>query len=766
MLTRTRAIPCACFLILFLAGFLEGAQQGIPVRAIEIRGNRIIEEATIRHQIRSKVGEPFSPFLVRKDIAGIYTIGYIEDVRVESEPFEGGIRLIYWIRERPWIKGIIFEGNKEIKVDTLKEKLGIKEKTFLDKGAVTQGITTLMQHYQGEGFYLAAIDYRIEDVDAGWVNLHIVIHEGEKVKIRRVVFSGNEHFSARTLRKQITTRPRGMFSFLTKKGFLNRDVLEDDRQRLQNFYLDRGFIHCQVSSPTVEFDAHRLYLAVIFPINEGERYTVKEVSVTGSNILTSETLRGMLQVKPGDVYSRSEISRDITRITDTYGEKGYLTSEVFPAIAEDPAARSVSVTYKIREGSPSFLRWIDISGNTKSRDKVIRREMLVQEGDLLDTRRMRESYRRIRTLGFFEEMDLKTAPTRVENQFDLDITVAERLTGQISLGAGYSSEEHVVGTFEITQGNLFGRGQRLSASAELGGERQTYNISFTEPYFMDKPLLTGFRLYYDIKEYDRYTSSSRGGDVHFGFPLPKDFRYYTEYTYEKVNIYDIDEDILFKRDTGEELTLFEESLLDAEGLTYSSSLLVAFSRDTRDDRFRPTSGSMNRLSFKYAGGFLGGDNWFYTANLDSGWYAPVPWWKFVLALHGHIAYAGGHGGRDLPVFERLYCGGTNTVRGYQQRSIGPMDRDGNPTGGNKRAVFNLEVHFPIYEAMGGLIFFDAGNVFDEEAHLFAHSLRMSAGMGMRIFTPIGPMRLDWGYKLLRRANETGADWHFAIGTYF
>ncbi|MGA1796808.1 MAG: outer membrane protein assembly factor BamA [bacterium] len=766
MLTRTRAIPCAFLLILFLAGFVQGAQQGIPVRAIEIRGNRIIEEATIRHQIRTKVGTPFSPFLVRKDIANIYTIGYIDDIRVESEPFEGGIRLIYWVREKPWIKGIIFEGNEEIKDDTLKEKLGVKEKTFLDKGAIAQGITALMQHYYGEGFYLAAIDHRIEEVEEGWVNLHVVIQEGKKVRIRRVVFSGNEHFSDRTLRKQVITRPHGLFSFLTKKGFLNRDVLEEDRIRLQNFYLDRGFIHCRVSSPTVEFDEHRRYLTITFPIEEGERYTVKEVSVAGNNILTTEALQEMLLVKPGDVYSRSEISRDITRITDAYGEKGYLTSEVFPGIAEDTSARTVSVAYKIREGSPSFLRWIDISGNTKTRDKVIRREMLAKEGDLLDTGRMRESYRRIRTLGFFEEMDLKTTPTRVENQFDLEITVAERLTGQISLGAGYSSEEHVVGTFEITQGNLFGRGQRLSASAEMGGERQTYNISFTEPYFMDKPLLTGFRLYYDIKEYDRYTRSSRGGDVHFGFPLPLNFRYYTEYTYEKVNIYDIEPAILEKRHMGEDLTLFERSLLDAEGLTYSSSLLVAFSRDTRDDRFRPTSGSMNRLAFKYAGGFLGGDNWFYTANMDSGWYAPLPWWKFVLALHGNLAYASGHGDRDLPVFERLYCGGTNTVRGYQQRSIGPLDWDGNPTGGNKRAVFNLEVHFPIYEAMGGLVFFDAGNVFDEETHLFAHSLRMSVGMGMRIFTPIGPMRLDWGHKLLRRPDETAADWHFAIGTYF
>jgi outer membrane protein insertion porin family len=377
---------------------------------------------------------------------------------------------------------------------------------------------------------------------------------------------------------------------------------------------------------------------------------------------------------------------------------------------------------------------------------------------------MRESYRRIRNLGFFENLDIQTIPTSRENQFDLDFNVEERLTGQVSLGAGYSSEDHLVGTFEITQGNLFGRGQRLSASAELGGERQTYNISFTEPYIMDKPLMVGFSIYYDIKEYDQYTRSSRGGDIHMGFPLPKNFRFYADYNYEKVKIYDID---VYDPNHPNP---FEESLVEAEdeSPTRTSSILIAFSRDTRDDRFRPTTGSMNRLSFKYAGGFLLGDNNFYTTNLDSGWYFPLPWWKFVLALHGNMAYASGHSGDPLPVFERLYCGGTNTVRGYKQRGIGPMDEAKNPTGGNKRVVFNLETHFPIYEAMSGLIFFDAGNVYEENDDLFSHSLRMSVGIGMRIYTPIGPMRLDWGYKLLRREelDESPSDWHFAIGTYF
>ncbi|MGA1842285.1 MAG: outer membrane protein assembly factor BamA [bacterium] len=760
MVTRKRAIIYAFLLILFSVCSVEGAQESILIKAIAIQGNRIIEEATIRHQIRSRVGDPFTPFSVRQDIANIYKIGYIEDIQVESEPFEGGIKLIYKIKEKPWIRSITFEGNKKIKTDTLKEKIDLKEKTFLDKGAISQNITKLIQHYQSEGFYLAAIDYRLEDIEKGWVNLHFIIEEGKKVKIRRIVFEGNKHFKARILKKQIITRPYGFFSFISKKGFLNREVLEEDRIRIENFYLDRGFIHCDVSSPLVELDKERKHLTIQFSIQEGDLYKVKDISITGNLIFSTEKFLKMIKVKSGDVYSRTEISRDLTRITDVYGERGYLTSDVFPVISEDPDAKSISVNYKIKEGEPSYLRWINITGNTKTREKVVRREMLVKEGDLLDTKRMRESYRRIRNLGFFENLDIQTIPTSQENQFDLDLNVEERLTGQVSLGAGYSSEDHLVGTFEITQGNLFGRGQRLSASAELGGERQTYNISFTEPYVMDKPLLMGFSIYYDIKEYDQYTRSSRGGDLQTGFQLPKNFRFYTDYNYEKVNIYDVDVD--------DPNTPYAKSLLEAEenSPTRSSSILLALSRDTRDDRFRPTTGSMNRLSFKYAGGFLLGDNYFYTTNLDTGWYFPLPWWKFVLALHGNIAYASGHSGRDLPVFERLYCGGTNTVRGYRQRGIGPKDSYDNPTGGNKRVVFNLETHFPIYEAMSGLVFFDAGNVYEEEDYLFSHSLRMSVGMGMRIYTPIGPMRLDWGYKLMRRVGESASDWHFAIGTYF
>ncbi|MGA1864836.1 MAG: outer membrane protein assembly factor BamA, partial [bacterium] len=524
MVTRKRAIIYAFLLILFSVCVVEGAQESIVIKAITIQGNRIIEEATIRHQIRSRVGEPFTPFRIRQDIANIYKIGYIEDVQVESEPFEGGIKLTYKIKEKPWIKSITFEGNKKIKTDTLKEKIDLKEKTFLDKGAISQNITKLLQHYQSEGFYLAAIDYRLEDIEKGWVNLHFIIEEGKKVKIRRIVFEGNKHFKDRILKKQITTRPYGFFSFISKKGFLNREALEEDRIKIQNFYLDRGFIHCDVSSPLVELDKERKHLTIQFSIQEGDLYKVKDISITGNLIFSTEKLLKMIKVKSGDIYSRTEISRDLTRITDVYGEKGYLTSDVFPLISEDPDAKAISVNYKIKEGEPSYLRWINITGNTKTREKVVRREILIKEGDLLDTKRMRESYRRIRNLGFFENLDIQTIPTRQENQFDLDLNVEERLTGQVSLGAGYSSEDHLVGTFEITQGNLFGRGQRLSASAELGGERQTYNISFTEPYVMDKPLLMGFSIYYDIKEYDQYTRSSRGGDLQTGFQLPKNFR--------------------------------------------------------------------------------------------------------------------------------------------------------------------------------------------------------------------------------------------------
>jgi len=382
MVTRKRAIFYTILLILFFISFVEGAQENIPVKAIVIRGNRVIEEATIRHQIKSREGEPFTPFRVRQDISNIYKIGYIEDIQVESETFEGGIKLTYLIKEKPWIKSIIFEGNKKVKTETLKEKIDLTEKAFLDKGAINQNLTKLIQYYQGEGFYLVAIDYSLEELEEGWVNLHFTIEEGKKVKIRRIVFFGNDHFKNRILKKQIATRTYGFFSFLSKKGFLNKEVLEEDRIRIQNFYLDRGFIHCQVSPPHVELDKDKKSLTLQFFIQEGDLYKVNEVSITGNLIFPTEELLKIIHVKYGDVYSRTEISRDLTRITDVYGEKGYLTSDVFPMISEDTVAKSISVNYKIKEGEPSYLRWINIIGNTKTRDKVVRREILIKEGDL------------------------------------------------------------------------------------------------------------------------------------------------------------------------------------------------------------------------------------------------------------------------------------------------------------------------------------------------------------------------------------------------
>ena len=416
--------------------------------------------------------------------------------------------------------------------------------------------------------------------------------------------------------------------------------------------------------------------------------------------------------------------------------------------------KKIDVALNIEEGGLTHINVINIMGNIKTRDKVIRREVKLLEGDIFNSRKIRQSYYNINNLGFFEEVNLDVQPKPQKEMVDLVIKVKERMTGQMSVGGGYSSEDHFVGTAEIKLGNLRGLGQKLSISAELSSKRSTYDIGFTEPWLFDIPLSAGFDIYYVDKEYDTFTKTAKGGDIRLGYPVADYTRLFGTYLYERINQKD-------------DITSSDDVVNEDKSTT--SSIRLTLVRDTRDNRFKPSKGSLNRVSFQLAGGALGGTNYFTKRIIDSGWHFPI-WKQLVLSLHGKIGYASGYKGRKLPDFERFYVGGLSTVRGYEERSIGPKKPryTGDPIGGNKLVVTNVEFNFPIYDIMRGVLFWDAGNVFVEEEELFGYSLRQGVGVGLRFFTPIGPLRFDLGWPVDRdkKYNNEASIFHFAIGTYF
>ena len=737
---------CIAGLILVGAGW-----ENLLVREIKIEGNRKIEKQAIFYKIQTTVGEPFKAKKIEEDIKAIYNIGYFEDIKIDVKKIDDGLSVTYLLTERPLIKKITFRGNKKIQTESLKEKIDINSGNIFNPFLVKKNIQSLIQFYKDEGYYLVHITSKVEKISQEWAELIFDIQEGQKIKIRRVIIEGNQNYSNKQIKKLIKTKKHGLFSFISSSGYLKKDVLSQDVQRIEDYYHKNGFIHTVVQEPVISFDSKKEGLIITIPILEGDQFGIRNIFFQGNKILSTQDIQKHLKTKSEDIFNQAQMRQDLSTIQDLYAERGYVFSRVVPITHEIPEEKKVDVTLNIEEGGLTYINLIKITGNKKTRDKVIRREVQLLEGDIFNSRKIRQSYYNINNLGFFEEVNLDIQPEPEKNEVDLIIKVKERMTGQMSIGGGYSSEDQFVGTAEIKLGNLRGLGQKLSISAELSSKRSTYDIGFTEPWLFDIPLSAGFDVYYVDKEYDTFTKTAKGGDIRLGYPVAEYTRLFGTYLYERIK----------KK---------EDDPNSPEEPSTTSSIRLSLVRDNRDNRFKPSKGSLNRLSFQIAGGLFGGTNYFTKTIIDSGWHFPI-WKKLVLSLHGKIGYASGyktsgHKTKELPEFERFYVGGLSTVRGYDERSIGPKDNNDDPIGGNKLVVTNVEFNFPIYDIIRGVLFWDAGNVFVEKKEFFDQPLRMGVGMGIRFFTPIGPLRFDWGWPLNREKEEDASVFHFAIGTYF
>jgi outer membrane protein insertion porin family len=736
----------------FALAFAEG--QVLTIGGIKVEGNWTIETATIRSHIKTQVGDKFDPKKLRQDLEAIYNTGFFRDVKIDVTEAEGQVQVSFIVVEKPSIKEIEISGYDELDIDKIKEKIEVKENSILDETAVAKSIQQIKKLYEERGYYLAEVEVEKEDVPPHWVKLKFNISEGPEVRIKEISFEGNEAISDEELKDVMETSEYWFFSWFTGSGHLDKEVMELDLERLLTHYYDNGYIDAQVGSPQVDLSEDRTKLYIKIPINEGIQYRVGRIEVEGNQILTTSEVLQDLATKQGEVFSRKLLRRDITLITERYADQGYLLTEVFPLTRRHPDTRLVDLAIRITEGKLTYAHRITISGNQNTRDKVIRRELTFKEGDVLTGQAIRRSYQQVNNLGFFETVDIKTKPTPVENELDVKVDLKERLTGALSVGAGWSSVNRFVGNVSVTQGNLFGRGQRLRLSGTFGEKSQRYDIGFTEPWLFDIPLTAGFNIYYRTRSrvrYRDYRIDHRGGEVNFSYPLVEFVRGYLSYMYEDADVYDVASDA-------------PDIIKQREGVTTTSELTLALVRDTRDNRWRPRHGSRYRASVEYAGGLIGGDNYYIRYLGESSWHFPL-WWKLVLSLHGLIGYETSYDGRELPLEELFTVGGARTVRGFEYGSIGPREDD-QVIGGNKELVFNTELHFPIVEPLTALIFFDTGGAFAESQGYELDDMRQGAGAGIRFFTPMGPIRLDWGYKLDRQKGEDPYEWHFAIGTYF
>jgi len=716
------------------------------IARIVIEGNKKIEDMAIAKVLESKEGQMVSREKISEDIKNIYELGFFRDVVADVTDSDDGKVVTFAVKEVPRIEKIEIRGNDDIDEDEIRGVLSLESHQMLNLNTVridSEGIRTL---YREKGYRKATVTYDISDIDEDRATLVFIIEENEQLYIKDISFDGNKVFTDDELRDMMELSEWGIFHFFTDSGLLTEDTLRGDIDKLTGFYHNNGYINAQLGDPEIRDDGEWIYITI--PIVEGKQFKIGMVEITGDTItVPRETLYEHLAITEKNYFDRNAIIKDIDYLRRKCNDEGYAYATVTPETVPREAKQTVDVTYHVEKGDLIYINRITISGNTRTRDKVIRRQLSIVEGDLTNTTRLRSSYSRLSRLRYFDEINFQTEKGSADDLMDITVQVRESSTGMFSIGAGYSATDKAILTGRVAQRNLFGRGQTLNLSAYLGSYTQKYEVSFIEPWLFDIPLSCKFNLWNLDKDYDAYDLNTKGTSLTLGYPIWQNTRGYLSYRFAIENVTDV-------ADTAS--TFVKEQ----EGENSSSGVTVSMVRNTTDDWMFPSTGSKNSFAVEHAGTVFQGDTSFtkYTAN--STWYFPL-FLDNVFAIRGRIGFVHRNETDEIPIYERFSLGGMNSLRGL--REVGPRDENGDVIGGETMLNFNAEYIFPLIEDAGmkGIVFFDMGNAWDSGYHL--DDMRETAGVGIRWYSPIGPLRLEWGHVLDRKDDESASRWEFTIG---
>jgi outer membrane protein insertion porin family len=726
------------------------------IASIAPEGNSRIDSGAILRSISSRAGEIYEPGRLRSDIKSVFKMGYFDDVRLQVSDTERGKALVFAVKEKPLIGQVSISGQDDLKEEDIKEVITVTANTILNPQKVREAVDNIKALYKSKGFYNTEVNPGLTYPSEGRVNVEFAIEEGEKVYIKEIRFVGNETFKESKLQKAMGTKERGWLSWITDTGVLKREILEQDAARITSFYHHHGFIEAAVGKPEVTQEGKWLYITI--EISEGKRYRVGKIELTGDIIGSREELLQLLKIPDEEYLSRNILREDILRLNDHYAENGYAFAEAVPGVNASAEDRRVDITIQINKKSLVHINRIRIKGNTRTRDKVIRREIQVKEKGIFNSKALRQSHQRLQRLDFFEDVAITPEATADREMMDLTVEVKEKPTGAFSVGAGYSSVDSLLFQTEISQNNFLGRGQRLALQANISGTSARYNLGFTEPHFYDSKLLVGGDLYNWEREYDTYTRDSTGFAVRLGYPVWEEWHMVFSYGFDDTSLTDVAENA-------------DQSIKESLNVNTSSFVTLSFSRDTRNSLFATTSGSVNTLRTEYAGGPLGADSQYTKVEGSSSWFFPGP---FIDETAFHFKLAGGQVWENeddkLPDFEKFYLGGITSIRGFPSRTVavipeGSTDPD-DKIGGQTMWYTNIEYHFPLIKDGGlrGLFFYDAGNVYDNKWDFT--DIKQSVGTGVRWMSPMGPLRLEWAYVIDPLPYEDKSNWEFSIGGMF
>ena len=750
------------------AAAVPQAPQAPTVRQIDIQyaGPATLSREKILANMSTAVGKPYSEEAIEDDIRSLYATGSVTNVRIFGEPLADGVRVVVVIQSKANVTAVNIEGESALSLKKIRKDVSTKPGQTLNEATLEQDRQKILDDYANHGFSETDVKYHTDvDDKTGAAVVTFTITEGGKTIVKSISFEGNATFRPKVLKKVLKTKPATILSFLTKDGRVNNDQLDQDVTALREFYQNHGYEDVVVDQPRIE-PVGKGKVILVYPITEGAPYRVGTVGVTGAQVFTNDQVQSKLKTMAGGVFSPQDLRDDTKAIGDLYGARGYID---MTANAETTSAADhvINVSYKIDEGTQSYIEHINIEGNTRTKDKVIRRELAVFPGEVYNTNLIDVSKSRLENLGYFSKdrgVQIYPSDTDVPGRKDVNVLVQEARTGSFNFGAGFSSIDSLLGFVEVQQTNFdllnwptfTGGGERFHARFQLGTQRTDADVSLTEPYFLDYQLSLSGEIFYSDANYisSVYTQKNYGFDIQLRKPINAFSSVRLDYRLEDIDIYDI-------------ISGVSNTILRDAGDHSKSSLTLGYTYDTRDSVFLTRSGQRVDFSAFVAGGPLGGTVADWGFDLSGSQYYHLPG-DTILLLNAEVSDIENYDNSDhVPIFDRLYLGGPNSLRGFRFRAMAPYDDKGQPIGGDSLARITAEYTFPIMDRIRGASFYDTGFVNPGAYDLSLGQIASDVGLGLRLDLPIGPVRLDYGLPIQNpHHTSTTGQFNFSIGYQF
>ena len=752
-----RFVAVGLFLLLSVCSG-SASDEGRTIRDIAIVGNVSVSSEVILSQLQSRVGGEFLKETVNDDLRRVYSLGYFADVSINVSDVADGVSLSFLVEEKFSIGSVEVLGNRAFRKSILLKEMHLVEGQIFNKKVLHDCVKRIRDMYQKKGFYKVEIDPQVTvDNFTRRVSISIIIHEDSRVFVRRITFIGNDGIPATQLKKKMKTKEK----WLLGGGIFKEDVLDEDIERLEAFYKFKGYMNAIVQQQELKYGKNGRKLTIEIKVSEGHLYRVGIIEVSGVVLFPLQEVESSLKMTEGEIFSEIGLLQDQRNIQDYYSDRGYIQMQTTPSIHINDELGLVDVTYRLKENDLAYVERIIIQGNVNTQDKVIRRELKVHPLEPFNGQKLKRSRQKLFNLNYFEDVSFESVAGSAPNMYDLVVSVKEKKTGELSFGGGYSSIDKFVGFIEVAQTNFdllgfpsfIGAGQRMHIRSEVGGIRENYSLGFTEPWMFDKPLLFGFDVYSREWDRDDYKEGRRGFGLRLGHVLGEDGYILGHFKHEKVDI-----DL-------EDRTTLPSTIINEEGEKNISTLSIRLSHDTRNNTQFATSGSLHSFSLEPSGGILGGDIDIIRYTHSSNWFFELRD-KWVLDLRFRIGSISTYDDTDIvPFYERFYAGGSSSVRGYEDRSVGPQERF-EPVGGDSMLLLNAEYSFPLFEVIRGAVFVDAGNVWKGDSAWDLNDLKKGVGVGVRFKTPLGPIKLDYGFAMDALDHEDDSRLHFSFGGFF